>query len=171
MGTRVALPHDMSSDDQVNDVGVVLAGAAALGAYEVGVLSYVLDDVSRDLGMPTLPGVLVGTSAGAINATALAAFADAPLAGVTQLRRAWSELRLAQTVRPSSVELLSMFLDVTGVPASLRRAIRACSIRGGLLDPRPIHRSRMSCRAAHEHRVAITSSGCAIVISRSAWRR
>jgi NTE family protein len=139
----VRASHDrngMDSVDQQDGVGVVLAGAAALGAYEVGVLSYVLDEVAHDLGTTAMPDVLAGTSAGAINATALAAFADAPLAGVTELRRAWSELRLARTVRPSSVELLSMFLDVTGAPASLRRAIRAFSIRGGLLDPAPIAR-------------------------------
>lgn len=101
-------------------------------------MSYVIEDVGRELGVRTMPSVLSGTSAGGINVAALAAFADAPLEGIKQLRDAWCALRLDQTVRPSSVELLSMFLDVSGAPARWRRALRACTIRGGVLDPRPI---------------------------------
>jgi len=119
-------------------VGLVLAGAAALGAYEIGVMSHVLEEVSRDVGMSTMPVVVSGTSAGGINAAALAAFADDPLEGVKQVRDAWEELRLANAVRPSTVELLSMLLDVVGTPAGLRRAMHALTIRGGLLDPTPI---------------------------------
>lgn len=130
----------METVDDAPRVGLVLAGAAALGAYEVGVLSYVVDDVARALDGRAMPAVVSGTSAGAINAAALAAFADVPRVGAARLRDAWTELRLERTLRPSSIELLSMFLDVTGTPVSLRRAIRALSIRGGLLDPTPIAR-------------------------------
>lgn len=119
-------------------VGVVLAGAAALGAYEVGVMSHVIEEVSRDIGMSTMPVVVSGTSAGGINAAALAAFADEPLVGIKQLRDAWADLRLDQAVRPSTVELLAMLLDIVGTPVALRRALHALSIRGGLLDPTPI---------------------------------
>lgn len=119
-------------------VGVVLAGAAALGAYEVGVMSHVFEDVARDVGVSTMPAVLSGTSAGGINAAAIAAFADDPVTGMTQVREAWAELRLTQTVRPSSVELLSMLLDVVGTPVALRRALRAFEVRGGVLDAAPV---------------------------------
>src|SRR5690606_14275856 len=114
-----------------------------------------------------MPAVLSGTSAGGVNASALAAFADHPLGGIRQLRDAWAELRLDHTVRPSSVELLSMFLDVTGTPARIRRALRALSIRGGILDPTPIahqitkaplHRIGEHIAAGRIHGVAVSAT-------------
>lgn len=119
--------------------GVVLAGAAALGAYEVGVLSHLVGGVARDVGIE-MPQIVSGTSAGALNAMALAAFADEPGLGIRLLVRAWTELRLGSVLRPSSVELLSMLLDVAGAPVRLRRALQIGAIRGGLLDPAPIAR-------------------------------
>jgi NTE family protein len=116
--------------------GIVLAGAAALGAYEVGVLSYVFDHV---IEAGTAPDVYSGTSAGAINAIALAAFADRPRIATRLLANAWSELRLEHVVRPSSIELLSMVVDVTG-PRSVWRALQVRMARGGLLDSAPIAR-------------------------------
>jgi NTE family protein len=118
--------------------GLVLAGAAALGAYEVGVLAHVFERVLPEVG-GTIE-VFSGTSAGAINATAMAAFADQPESATRLLARAWSELELAKVVRPSSIELLSMVLDVAGAPSRLRRALQVRRIRGGLLDREPIAR-------------------------------
>ncbi len=167
---RVASLLIMASGNHPGGVGAVLAGAAALGAYEVGVMSYVLEDVARDLGTSALPTVLAGTSAGAINVTILAAFADNPATGIALLRRAWSELRLDQTVRPSSVELLSMFLDVTGAPARVRRALHALSIRGGILDPLPIARQiqKAPISSIGEHLRAQRLRGVAISATRVA---
>ncbi len=149
--------------------GVVLAGAAALGAYEVGVLAHVIETVARDVG-PTMPRVLAGTSAGAINAATLASFADAPAAGTRLLARAWSELHLDQILRPSSIELLSMALDVAGAPVRLRRALRIRSIRGGLLDPSPIARLVAHAPLARidEHLAAGRLGGIAVSATRVA---
>ena len=122
--------------------GIVLGGAAALGAYEVGVVSHLVETLPREVGA-TIPSVITGTSAGAINAVALAAFADDPARGAQLLVRAWSELQLGQVLRPSSIELLSMVLDVAGLAgasARVQRALRIRSVRGGLLDPAPIAR-------------------------------
>ncbi len=123
----------------MSSTGLVLAGASALGAYEVGVLDYLVDRVARDVRV-AMPHVVTGTSAGAINAMALAAFADKPSRGTHLLLTAWQELRIDRVVRPSSIELLSMLLDVTGAPRGLRRALEAHAIRGGLLDAMPIAR-------------------------------
>lgn len=117
--------------------GLVLAGAAALGAYEAGVLDYLVERVARDVRHP-MPTVICGTSAGAINAMTLAAFADHPSRGTQLLLRAWQELRIDRVFRPSALELLVMALDMTGTSRVLRRAFQAHSIRGGLLDPAPI---------------------------------
>lgn len=119
--------------------GIVLAGAAALGAYEVGVLSHLVERIIPEVG-GAMPEVYVGTSAGAINATAIAAFADRPQDGARLLSRVWSSLELAQILRPSSVELLAMALDLTGAPLRLRRALQVRASRGGLLDPEPIQK-------------------------------
>src|SRR5665647_1024449 len=120
--------------------GLVLAGAAALGAYEVGVLDYLIERVDRDVGGGWMPDVVSGTSAGAINAMALAAFADTPSRGIRLLVKAWKELRIDRVFQPSSLELLLMICDVSGVPRGIRRALQAFSVRGGLLDLIPISR-------------------------------
>jgi NTE family protein len=118
--------------------GIVLAGAAALGAYEAGVAHYILDEVARELEQPHLLDVICGTSAGAINATALATFADQPRYGATQTCDAWRGLQLGRILRPSAVELLLAAVEARGPTARLARALHIRRARGGLLDPRPI---------------------------------
>ncbi len=59
-------------------VGMVLAGGAARGAYEVGVVQYILEDVARALGRDVPIDVISGTSAGSLNSVMLAAHADKP---------------------------------------------------------------------------------------------
>jgi len=120
--------------------GVVLAGAAALGAYEAGVMSYVLDDLAAELDRPIRFDVLSGASAGAINVAAIAASADDPRTGVARLCDVWCGLRLDRVLRPSAAELLWMFVESGAGPAALRRAMALCGLRGGLLDPGPIRR-------------------------------
>ena len=118
--------------------GIVLAGAAALGAYEAGVAHYIVDEVARDLEQPHLLDVISGTSAGAINATALATFADRPKWGATQTCDAWRGLQLGQMLRPSAVELLLAVIEARGPTARLARALHIRRARGGLLDAKPI---------------------------------
>lgn len=120
---------------------LVLAGASALGAYQAGVISYLTEDLAAALDGPVRFDVLSGTSAGAINAAALASHADDPAAGASRLVAEWTGLRLEQVLRPSAIELLSMFSDLTGGRLrALRRALVARGARGGLLDVRPLER-------------------------------
>lgn len=147
---------------------MILAGAAALGAYEAGVLEHVVTAVARDLGRARVLDVVSGTSAGAINATALAAFADDPAAGVARLCATWSGLRLGRVLRPSGIEVLSMIAGLTAPPSRLQRALRLRRARGGLLDPRPIidlltasipvDRLTANLRAGHLRGVAISAT-------------
>lgn len=118
--------------------GIVLAGAAALGAYEAGVLDHVTSAVARDVGRTHLFEVVSGASAGAINAVALATFTDHPNVAATRLCQTWAGLELGRVIRPSALELLWLLLDVGGAPSRLWRAMRIRQARGGLLDPRPI---------------------------------
>lgn len=75
----------------VHGLGLVLSGGAARGAYEAGVLRFILRDLAKRLGRPTWPDVVSGTSVGALNGV-VAASRD-PLA-VERLTNVWRELSL-----------------------------------------------------------------------------
>lgn len=89
-------------------VALVLAGGAARGAYEVGVVQHILEDVATDLGRDVPLDILCGTSVGALNACALAAFADEPRARAARLVDIWTRLRVEDLVQPDLRGLLSM---------------------------------------------------------------
>jgi NTE family protein len=113
---------------------LVLAGGAARGAYEVGVLDYVLGDVARAIGRPPVVHILCGTSVGAINACVVAAHMTTPEVCRRVLTSEWQGLRLEEIVRANTAELVRLFGSLAGkmgVPATPAR-------RGGFLDPRGI---------------------------------
>lgn len=77
-------------------LGLVLSGGGARGAYEIGVLRYVLGKLAPRLGDSARPRIFCGTSVGAINACALAAHHDAPDYAVAYLAERWRQLGLEQ---------------------------------------------------------------------------
>ncbi len=79
-------------------VAIILSGGGARGAYEVGVLSYVLDTFARRRGGTPPIDVLCGTSVGAINACFLAAHLSDPTLGVRRLANLWREIHLEQVL-------------------------------------------------------------------------
>jgi NTE family protein len=79
-------------------LAVILSGGGARGAYEVGVLWYVFDDLTRILGAAPRIDVLCGTSVGAINACYLAAHLGDPVLGLRRLVELWSELELTRVL-------------------------------------------------------------------------
>jgi NTE family protein len=116
----------------------VLAGGAARGSYEVGIVDYILTRLERDLGYAPRIDVLCGTSVGAINACAMAAYLDDPAQCAKILVTEWTALRLEELVRPNSRELLGLLGTFVG-----RRALGAGiegGRRGGLLDSTGIER-------------------------------
>jgi NTE family protein len=79
-------------------VGLVLAGGAARGAYEVGALSVLLPALER---RGERPSIVVGSSVGAINAANLGGSAHLP--AEEAMRRAvsrWQEVRPGRVIRP-----------------------------------------------------------------------
>ena len=60
---------------------LVMSGGGARGAYEAGVLSWVLDALPRRLGRPVRFQIVTGTSVGAIHACYVAANLGKPDAG------------------------------------------------------------------------------------------
>lgn len=84
--------------------GLILSGGGARAAYQAGVLSVIaglLPDHSRN----PFP-VICGTSAGAINALALATHADDFSAGVERMLEVWSGFRCHQVYRTDWLCLL-----------------------------------------------------------------
>lgn len=79
-------------------VAMILSGGGARGAYEVGVLWYIFDDLTRMRGAPPRIDVLCGTSVGAINACYLAAHLADPVLGLRRLVELWSELQLTRVL-------------------------------------------------------------------------
>lgn len=125
-----------STASPTTSTALVLGSAGARAAYEVGVARFLLRDLQREIGVAPTIDILCGTSTGALNALGLAAYADAPLQGLSFLSSRWSGLALDQVLRPRQVELLHL-------------AQLALSPAGGmdtfpgihsLLDPRPFRK-------------------------------
>ncbi|MCC6746004.1 MAG: patatin-like phospholipase family protein [Deltaproteobacteria bacterium] len=119
-------------------VGLVLAGGAARGAYEVGVVQYILESVAKELGREVPLDVLCGTSVGAINACALAAYAQEPgRVRAARLVKYWTEIRIPDVVRIDLREVLAL---VRGLVGRLRGPVNEAGRRGGIFDPAGLER-------------------------------
>jgi len=95
-------------------VAMILSGGGARGAYEVGVLSYVLDGYARLRGAPPRIDILCGTSVGAINACFLAAHLADPTQGVRRLVDLWTSIELAGVLGFGVRQAMSMHRLVLG---------------------------------------------------------
>jgi NTE family protein len=87
-----------------NREALVLAGGGARAAYQVGVLGAIADWLPEDAPCPF--EVLVGTSAGALNAAALVARAASFRDAVGVLEEVWSGFRVEQVVRTDTATTL-----------------------------------------------------------------
>ena len=94
-------------------IAVVLSGGGARGAYEAGVLSWVLDELPALLGSPARISVVTGTSVGAIHACYLASIACAPGGGAA-LARLWREMSLTGVYRLGISDVVRMPLWLLG---------------------------------------------------------
>lgn len=150
--------------------GLVLTGGGARAAYQVGVLKAVAR-IRRQSGWVTdnpFP-VITGTSAGAINAAALACRADNFDAAVQTLCEVWENFHAEQVYRTDSLGVIRTgarwltMMSIGWVIARWRRA-RPRS----LLDNSPLEallnrlvdvdRLHAVMRAGHLHGVAVTAS-------------
>lgn len=85
-------------------IGLVLPGGGARAAYQVGVLRAIADLLPSRSSNP-FP-VITGTSAGAVNATALAVHADRFRVAVGNLERVWRNFRVSQVFRTDTSSML-----------------------------------------------------------------
>ncbi len=103
-----------ASSGQGRRVAMILSGGGARGAYEVGVLSYVLDGFARLRGAPPRIDILCGTSVGAINACFLAAHLADPTLGIRRLIDLWTEINLAGVLGFGLRQAMAMHRVVLG---------------------------------------------------------
>ena len=147
-------------------VGIILTGGGARAAYQVGVLRAIAELVPREAGNP-FP-IISGTSAGAINAVALAADAVNFRRAVLRLQAVWKNFHAEQVYRA----------DPLGVLANSARWITS-ALTGGrlgavptaLLDNTPLGKLlservqfdaiQRCIDAGHLYALAITCSGYA----------
>lgn len=113
-------------------VGLVLAGGAARGAYEVGVVQYIAEEVAKAIGRDPPIDILCGTSVGAINGCALAAYADYPRSRARRLVSAWRSLRIEDVLLFSSRHFMS-FLRMGFGPQPTQADVLGDRY-GGLID-------------------------------------
>ena len=129
---------------------LILPGAGARGAYQVGVLKAVAELVPKDSPCPFR--VLSGTSAGAINAAVLASRAGNFVHAVNEMERVWSGFSADQVYRTDALSMLRSslrwlativfgglgrhnpvsLLDSAPLEALLRRNIRFNRIDGAI---------------------------------------
>lgn len=84
--------------------GLILTGGGARAAYQVGVLRAIAN-LLKDAGWPATQNpfpIICGTSAGAINATALACSSDNFGLGLKRLERIWSHIEAHHVYKADS---------------------------------------------------------------------
>ena len=102
---------------------LVLSGGGARGAYEAGVLLYLLEELPQRLGRPPRIDIVTGSSVGAIHACYLAATAHRPHRSGERLTRIWRRLSLASlaTLRARELARTPVRVLVGLAPQAFRR--------------------------------------------------
>ena len=112
--------------NETNRLGMVLAGGAARGAYEAGVMRFIYITLAERLGFEPWPSVVGGTSVGALNGV----FAVTWQAEYIQrICRMWQEVTIGDVYE----------FHGGGVLRTVRSMFRAAQ-EGALLDPSPLRR-------------------------------
>ncbi len=119
---------------------IVLSGGGARGAYEAGVIQFILDELPRRHGIDPRFEIVCGTSVGAIHAAFLAATADQPTGRGPRLVGIWERLQVDEVFKFTSRDFLSIprkLFGVRKVAQQLREGRRPDRLFG-LLDTAPL---------------------------------
>ncbi len=151
--------------------GLVLTGGGARAAYQVGVLK-ALAQVRRECGQAGAGNpfpVITGTSAGAINAAALACRAADFDAGVAEIAQVWENFRAEQVYRSDSIGVIrtgARWLTMVSIGWVIARWRRARP--RSLLDNAPLAQLlaqlvtaeglRTAMHGGHLHALAVAAS-------------
>jgi NTE family protein len=94
---------ETNTSSRVSRTGLILTGGGARAAYQVGVLK-ALSEICPDREWP-FP-IIVGTSAGAVSASILAANVTRWHQSVTEIEQVWANFRVHQVFRSDAVAML-----------------------------------------------------------------
>ena len=92
----------------IAQTGLLLSGGGARAAYQIGVLEAIAE-IRRSCGLQSAPNpfpILTGTSAGAINAAALACHCDDFDHAVHRMAHVWRNMRTEQIYKADSLSML-----------------------------------------------------------------
>jgi NTE family protein len=131
-----------ASDERRPRRAIVFSGGGARGAYEAGVVRFILDDLPRRLGRPLRFEILCGTSVGAIHACYMAATAHEEVGRGAKLVDIWTSMRIDEILPFSARDLLSLPRRIFGIrrTAELMREGAAPERLYGLLHTEALER-------------------------------
>jgi NTE family protein len=121
---------------------VVFSGGGARGAYEAGVIRYLVEELPKRLGHEPKMDVLCGTSVGAIHACFLAGTADQDSGRGARLVDFWRAMKVQEVLPFSTRDMLGLARRLLGVRriAEAFRGGRAPERIYGLLDTRALEK-------------------------------
>jgi NTE family protein len=145
-------------------VGLVLPGGGARAAYQVGVLRAIADLLPARAANP-FP-VITGTSAGAVNATAIAVHAERFRVAIGNLERVWRNFKVEQVFRADTASMLRSGLHwllamISGgwlLPPP-RSLLDNSPLRELLAEHFEFSKIRRSIEAGHLEAIAMSATG------------
>lgn len=121
---------------------LIFSGGGARGAYEAGVVRYLVEELPRRLGHAPTFDILCGSSVGAIHACFMAATADLEKGRGARLTDFWMKMVLDEVLPLSLSDLLKIpgrMLGMRGLAERMRKG-KAPERLYGLLDTRALER-------------------------------
>ena len=154
----VACAISCSGENQVRDIGLVLSGGGAKGAYEVGVWTAMCE-----AGLDKRVCCISGTSVGSINAVLFASVSNPALC-----ERFWLEV-VPNFAKPSEKRMISMASNMTGgedIATITARILqkKAESLGLDVSDLSSADEEEARARAIQEWKRNVASSGAAMVV-------
>jgi NTE family protein len=121
---------------------LVFSGGGARGAYEAGVVRFLLEELPRRLGHPVRADILCGTSVGAIHACFLGATADGGPERGRRLVELWTSMRVEEVLPLSARDLLKLPRRLLGLRRAAERMREGPPPDRlyGLFDTRPLEK-------------------------------
>ena len=137
---------------------LLLTGGGARAAYQVGVLKAIASFLPRNQGLP-FP-IICGTSAGAINATALACYASCYHLGVKKLEYVWKNFHSNQVYKAHAKDLYgrlvgNFFTDRETEASSLLNNKPLRALLSKVVD---FHRIDSNLVSGHLKAISVTAS-------------